>query len=399
MSQRKRILFFAEAVTLAHVTRPLVLAQSLDSARYDVHFACAEGFEFVFPEDSSISMWPLNSISSEQFIKALASGARFYDKKTLSAYIAEDISLIEKLKPDFVVGDFRLSLAVSSALCKTPYVALANAHWSPYSHKSYPLPTHFMTKLLGYTLTNFFFQMIRPIIFKYHALPHNQLRREHKLEPIGDLRQVYTYGDYTLYLDAPDLIPTNNLPDNHRFIGPLIWSPNIPLPDWFKSLDGSKKTIYVTLGSSGASEKIPLIVSALTKLDVNILIATADRSDIPAIENVYVANYLPGTEVIRKCDLVVCNGGSATAYQALAEGVPVLGIASNMDQYLTMSYIVKAGVGLLIRSEQAVDEIILENTARVLLGSSEYKTNTKKMKAVFHMLDSCKEFNLFVESI
>jgi UDP:flavonoid glycosyltransferase YjiC (YdhE family) len=46
--ERIKILFFAEAVTLAHVGRPIALAQSLDPARFDVHVACADGYEFCF---------------------------------------------------------------------------------------------------------------------------------------------------------------------------------------------------------------------------------------------------------------------------------------------------------------------------------------------------------------
>src|SRR5690606_21714330 len=38
-SRRPRILFVAEAVTLAHVARPMMLAQRLDPARYDVSLA------------------------------------------------------------------------------------------------------------------------------------------------------------------------------------------------------------------------------------------------------------------------------------------------------------------------------------------------------------------------
>ena len=35
---RKRILFLAEGATMAHFVRPLALADSLDTSRYDVHF-------------------------------------------------------------------------------------------------------------------------------------------------------------------------------------------------------------------------------------------------------------------------------------------------------------------------------------------------------------------------
>jgi UDP:flavonoid glycosyltransferase YjiC (YdhE family) len=47
---------------------------------------------------------------------------------------------------------------------------------------------------------------------------------------------------------------------------------------------------------------------------------------------------------------VVTNGGSASSYQALAAGVPVLGIPSNLDQYLSMHAITAAGAGLMLRS-------------------------------------------------
>lgn len=48
---------------------------------------------------------------------------------------------------------------------------------------------------------------------------------------------------------------------------------------------------------------------------------------------------------------MICNGGSLTVYQALAEGKPVLGIAAHMDQQLSMSYVESAGVGVCVRSD------------------------------------------------
>ena len=45
---RPRILFVAEAVTLAQVVRLATLARGLDPARYEVHFASARFDELVF---------------------------------------------------------------------------------------------------------------------------------------------------------------------------------------------------------------------------------------------------------------------------------------------------------------------------------------------------------------
>src|SRR4051794_26135167 len=80
---RMKVLFVAEAVTLAHVGRPITLAQGLDPALYDVHFACAPGYDFCFT-DCAFTRWEINSIPSQQFLDALAQGKPVYDAATLS---------------------------------------------------------------------------------------------------------------------------------------------------------------------------------------------------------------------------------------------------------------------------------------------------------------------------
>src|SRR5207302_1310294 len=54
-----------------------------------------------------------------------------------------------------------------------------------------------------------------------------------------------------------------------------------------------------------------------------------------------------------RAEVVICNGGSSTAYQALAEGTPVVGLPFNLDQYLAMTTIEQAGAGVLVRSGTA----------------------------------------------
>src|SRR5262245_25100230 len=129
-ARRKRILFVAEAVTLAHVARPVYLARGLDAARYDVHLACDGRYDRLLGE-LPFARHPLHSISGEQFLRALDQGSPLYDAATLDAYVQEDVALLKALAPDVVVGDFRLSLAVSARLTNTPYATISNAYWSP----------------------------------------------------------------------------------------------------------------------------------------------------------------------------------------------------------------------------------------------------------------------------
>ena len=95
-------------------------------------------------------------------------------------------------------------------------------------------------------------------------------------------------------------------------------------------------------------------------------------------DNVFMADYLPGTEAAARAQLVVCNGGSLTCQQALAAGVPILGIASNMDQFLNMNALDKAGAGRLLRADR-LDVTAVRNTARALLAELNYTTNARRL--------------------
>lgn len=362
-----RVLFFAEAVTLAHVARPLVLARALGRARYEVHLASAPRYAGCF-DGVGLTCWPLESISPERFMRALAAGAPIYDRGTLEAYVAEDLALIDRLRPDLVVGDFRLSLAVSAPLRGVPYANLTNAHWSPYAlRQRFPVPELPLTRVLGERLPSAAFGLLQPLVFRLHARALNALRRRHGLAALGDLRAAYTWGDYTLYADVPELVPTRGLPTSHRYLGPVLWSPPVTLPAWWDALPQDRPAIYVTLGSSGPARLLPGIVEALAALPVAVLVATAGRSVLGALPgNVHAAEFLPGDLAARRSRLVVCNGGSATVYQALAEGTPVLGIASNMDQHLTMGEVDRVGAGRLLRSERLRGAQVRETAERML---------------------------------
>lgn len=398
---RKRILLVAEAVTLAHVARPFVLARSLDNNRFEVHLACAKRYEF-FLKDADLTYWPVQSIPGEQFLNALAKGAPLYDYSTLARYVEEELRLLEAVEPDIVVGDFRLSLSVSAPLSEIPYAAVANAHWSPYAVGRFPLPEHPMVRMIGAPIANAVYQIVQPVllpaIFAYHARAMNRLRRRYGLTPLGDLRHVYTYGDYTLYPDVPGLVPTFELPPNHHYIGPVLWSPDVMPPPWWDKMPIDRPRVYVTLGSSGQVDVLPMVIEALAEMPVSFLLATAGRIALTSLpDNVWAWDYLPGTEAVQRSALVISNGGSATVYQTLAEGVPVLGIASNMDQYLTMGYVQRAGAGLLLRAGQATKRSVRQAIEK-LLSHKKYQSAAKRVAEEFALYDAPSRFCTFVEN-
>lgn len=381
---RKRVLFIAEAVTLAHVARPYLLAKALDPEKYEVCFASHPRYQSLMG-DITFDWRDIYSIPSEQFLTALSKGNPVYNTETLRNYVKEDLDLIKQFNPDVIVGDFRLSLSISARVLNKPYIALTNAYWSPYGKHCFPVPELPVTKIFGVKLGQLLFNIARPIAFAIHSIPLNKVRKEYGLPSLGfNLQRIYTDGDYTAYADVPEISPTFNLPPNHTYIGPLVWSPSIAMPAWWDTIPKDRPIIYVTLGSSGQSDLLEIITSALQDLPVTLIAATAGRANIKHIpDNTYVADHVPGKGVAAAASLVICNGGSPTTYQALSEGKPVIGIASNLDQYLNMSMVQNAGAGILLRAGQTSVSMIRE-VVEIALSDSVMANNAQQL---MHIID------------
>jgi UDP:flavonoid glycosyltransferase YjiC (YdhE family) len=392
MSRRDRVLLILEAVTLAHVARLLAIANKLDREEFEVAVACAPRYRDFFPPNVT-DVQEIFSIPSEQFLAALANGRPLYDLATLRHYVSEDIRVLERVKPSVVVGDFRLSLAVSARRMNVPYISLCNAYWSPFARPRFELPSHPLIEAVGRPLASAIFNVARPLAFAYHALPMNRLRREFGLDEWSfDLRRVYTDADYVAYADIPELIPTYDLPKHHSYIGPVLWSPPVSLPIWWDSLGTRLPIVYVTMGSSGDASLLPLIIAALAPLPLNLVISAAGaRISFPLPHNVYYAEYLPGELIAKRARLVVCNGGSPTAQQALIEGVPVLGICRNMDQFLNMHFIVARGVGVRLRADE-LTVMDLQAQARRMLGEAKFHSAAAQLASELGRYDAARRF-------
>lgn len=382
-AKQHRVLFIAEAVTLAHVARPLTLASALADSPWAIDFACSRQYQ-PMAEGRNWSLHQVDSIPSAQFIQALSKGSPVYDLATLRGYVEQDLELLAKVKPDLVVGDFRLSLAVSARLAKIPYATISNAYWSPYARPRYQVPELPLTRVLGPTLANPLFRLVRPAAFALHTIPINRLYRHYGLPMPGfNLGRAYTEADYTLYADLPELIPTFELPAQHHYLGPINWAPDNPLPDWWDKLPAGRPIVYVTLGSSGDSERLQAIVDGLATLPLTAIVATAGRSRLNRVpENTHVAEFLPGDQASARAALVICNGGSPTAYQGLAAGAPVIGVCNNLDQYLNMAYLEQAGVGKTVRSGQASAERIRQVAEQLLNDTEASKRATSIANAI-----------------
>lgn len=406
----KRLLFVAENITFAQVVRLVTLARALDPRRYEVHFACSEFPELVFAGTHFVQH-PLETLGSEVAARALRAGRRLYDRATLLAYIEAETALLRQVQPELVVGDFRLSLSTSAQLCGVPSAVLINAYWSPFARRSgFPVPDHPILRWLGEARTERYFPRAVPTVFAHFAAPINAARARHGLAPIGSLLQVLTHADYTLYPDDPVLTPVDRAPECHRFLGPVAWQPDVAALPVSGSVEpacaagGSSAPgwplVYVTLGSSGAIDTLPQLIAALGRLPVRAVVATAGRvqlSELPS--NVTAYAYVRGTELARAAAFVVSNGGSTTGYQALAEGTPVLGIPSNLDQFLATDAIVSAGAGLRLKARELTLASATAALVQMLEAGAEMQRAARRIARRFAAHDAESTFSNWVEEV
>jgi UDP:flavonoid glycosyltransferase YjiC (YdhE family) len=371
VSSRHRVLFVAENVTLAQSVRLVVLARALDPERYEVHFASSDFPDLVFAGTRFIRH-RITTLAPEAAARALEAGRRLYEKATLLRYIDAERRLLRAIRPAFVVGDFRLSLSTSAELEGVLSAVLINAYWSPFACRpSFPVPDHPIIAYLGEALTEQYFPRALPHVLRHFARPIDAARAWHGLPPIGSLLEVLTHGSATLYPDDPWLTPVDGAPIHHHFLGPVCWQPELGASpegahghehvadDSWRGFDPERPRIYVTLGSSGLLRLLPLVVEALASLPVSAIVATAGRASLGSLPPHLVArSFVRGADVARDAALVISNGGSTTGYQALSQGTPVLGLPSNLDQYLATQAIERAGAGVSIKARSASVEQI-----------------------------------------
>jgi UDP:flavonoid glycosyltransferase YjiC (YdhE family) len=390
------VLFIAEAATLAHAVRPAVLADALPVDEFEVFVARDPRFGPLVSGGS----WTTIDIRSDGAARVLAHARRgqpLFDAPTLEAYVQDDLRLIGELSPRLVVGDLRVSLAISCALARLPFVNIINAQWSPYSSLPIDFVDNPLEPVLGASLAHGLTRLAWPLGSAAYCLPLNVVRLKHGLAPLTfDAKQQMCAGDYVAYPDVPELVPVRHLPAGHRYLGPVLWSPPLPLPAWWPELPPDKPVIYVNLGSSGATTALPVVLEALAELPVSVIAATAGAPSpgrLPA--NAYLADYLPGDQCVARACLTICNGGTMSGQQSLAAGVPVLGLVTHADQLAFARAVREAEAGEWLPASRR-DPATIKALVQRMVRRDRYRLAAQRLAAIFATYDPGARFRQLV---
>jgi UDP:flavonoid glycosyltransferase YjiC (YdhE family) len=149
----------------------------------------------------------------------------------------------------------------------------------------------------------------------------------------------------------------DTLPDNFRYVGPLL-----DVPNWSKSLETEawrapwsarsgrpRALIACSTGAQGQRDMFQRIIDAMQAVEIDAL-ATAgpnlDVADLRAPNNVHLVRGAPHDLVMKDVAVVISQGGHGTTTRSLINGLPQLILPMGRDQAANAARIEAKGAGL-----------------------------------------------------
>jgi UDP:flavonoid glycosyltransferase YjiC (YdhE family) len=167
--------------------------------------------------------------------------------------------------------------------------------------------------------------------------PLNDLRTRHQLPADPGLAMLDRYlvlSPFPASFRDPNARPS---PNTHLF---RSIEPVEPAPEWLReSPDG--QVVYLTLGTIFSQESGDLFERALAglrELPGRVVVTVGREIDPqslgPQPSNVLVRSYVPQSQLLPHCNLVVSHGGSGSMLGALSHGLPMVLLPMGADQTL-----------------------------------------------------------------
>jgi MGT family glycosyltransferase len=372
-----RILAIPSAVGLAHLTRLALIARELAPVGAEVAFAYRD------PQNEILKRldFPVLPVADAVVTDFTANVYAAYEPPLIERCIQDELAAIDAFRPDLVLGDFRLTAAVSTRVAGVPFVSVVDGCMTNYfnpvavmlSEEAYP--TRFKR-------ATFVTRIIQNRQKKSLARYFRQAARRHRVKRLKSLYD-FLEGDLTLIADLPRFNPLPGIPDHFRYIGPLIWEGLNPRPHPSPPIDPNRTLIYATVGNTGQSKFIDLVTQAFGgDGDYQVILTTGaflDPGDAPSVDNVHVARFIPGSQVIPQAQAVIHCGGSGSTYQALLCGAPTLVIPFAAYQRINAWLTKKNHVGIPLSPVQLTPQRVKESLQQ-LVADEEVKTNVQRFQ-------------------
>lgn len=149
--------------------------------------------------------------------------------------------------------------------------------------------------------------------------------------------------------------------------------------------EDDRPLVYVTFGTvfNNPGGLFRHAVEGVADLDVRVVVTVGPDGDPEAFgalpHNVSVHRYVPQTQLLPRCSLVVSHAGSGTFLASLDHGLPQLCLPQAADQFLNAQQCATAGAGLRIPPADVTRESVRQAAAQ-LIGDEQFRTNAQRIR-------------------
>lgn len=163
-----------------------------------------------------------------------------------------------------------------------------------------------------------------------------------------------------------------------------------PRPAWVGRLP-ARPTVLATLGTAynRTPGVFPAILDGLRDAPVNLAVALGPNLDPaaygPQPAHIHLERYLPLSDLLPRCDLVVAHGGYGTVLTSLAHGLPLVLLPIAADMFDNARRCAALGVGRVVGPDERTPANIRGAVERVL-GTPTYRENARRMRAEIRAL-------------
>jgi UDP:flavonoid glycosyltransferase YjiC (YdhE family) len=174
-----------------------------------------------------------------------------------------------------------------------------------------------------------------------------------------------------------------SLPDNFRYVGPLLDQPSWSKPwraPWSARSDRPRALIACSTGAQDQRDLVQRTINAMSSLEID-AVATAgpnvNIADLSAPENVCLLHSAPHDTVMKEVSLVITQGGHGTVNRALINGLPLLVLPNGRDQDANAARVEAKGAGL--RLPPTASEAEIASGVRRLIREPHFRTAARRL--------------------
>ena len=313
--------------------------------------------------------------------------------RLLKKHVEAEIEAFKNSDVELIITTNNLPCAISVRAANLPLVCITPKVSSSYT--TYPDDAEFLiTRYIPNSLKVEFLNWYAPLS-KIYVKPFAKLAKHHDVKTPKLLSDIFL-GDYTMYTDFIELLDINkeHIPSNEFYIGPIFFDELFST--MYTTHDGpseqklinhiskGKKSILVSLGSSGTKKLFLDILQALNKTEFQVIaVCTSilDDDKLPKLNNnILLTKFVPSMKNLNSLvDLAIIHGGQGTVYTAAYAGKPIIGFPMQFEQHLNLEMLVKKGMAKILSRKYFKEENLLSSIQEIFDHYNTFYENAQNL--------------------